>query len=347
MEAQLEKNTKENSIKFSVIVPVYNIEKYVEECILSVKNQSYSNWELILIDDGSKDNSGEVCKKHICEKTIYYYQDNSGVSCARNIGLQKATGDYVLFIDGDDLLRQDALEILVNYANKNIDIINYTWQDFYVNGQKDNSLQTVPKDFVFKDFTSILNIMLYNNYLGSVCTKAFKKNILKELQFKEGMIFLEDQIFCLEAFEKSENTVFLNDYLYLYRIRKSGAVKSFNLQKITDSDILANFLQDKAKEYNVEIDEEKFALRAYTQVLGFFMQIINLNKEDKKEKSEQVLKSKNFELATKLQQRSYFQNKLITNGKTGKTKKIITIVKQRELLAKLAGKRKNQKHCFT
>lgn len=95
-----------NKIKFSVIVPVYNVEKYIEECLDSILKQDYDNYEILLIDDGSTDNSGNICEIYAAknEKIKVFHKKNGGLSSARNIGIEKATGDYLVFVDSDDYI---------------------------------------------------------------------------------------------------------------------------------------------------------------------------------------------------------------------------------------------------
>lgn len=107
--------------KVSVIVPVYNSEGFLEKLILSVLSQTYENWELILVDDGSPDNSGRICDEYVkSDERIYViHQENKGCCEARNVGIKRATGEYIMFADGDDWLEIDCIEYLINLAQKN------------------------------------------------------------------------------------------------------------------------------------------------------------------------------------------------------------------------------------
>ena len=111
-------------IKISVVVAIYNVEKYLEKCIQSIIFQTYKNIEIILVNDGSTDNSLNICKKYKSEdsRIIIINQENQGVSVARNNGIDRASGEYILFVDGDDYLRTDIIEKLLNNADDN-DII--------------------------------------------------------------------------------------------------------------------------------------------------------------------------------------------------------------------------------
>lgn len=103
--------------KVSVIIPVYNVEKYLIECLKSIVNQSYKNLEIILVDDGSPDNSGKICDEYAtCDTRIkVIHKENGGVSCARNVGLDLASGEYICFVDPDDWLEYNALELCFTY----------------------------------------------------------------------------------------------------------------------------------------------------------------------------------------------------------------------------------------
>lgn len=107
--------------KLSVIVPIYNAEKHLNRCIQSIINQTYTNIELLLIDDGSKDSSGEICDKYAAsdERIRVFHKKNGGVSSARNVGLDNATGYYIAFVDSDDYLMPNAYEILIKNSTAN------------------------------------------------------------------------------------------------------------------------------------------------------------------------------------------------------------------------------------
>ena len=108
-------------IDISILMPVYNAEKYLNETIDTIKNQSFSNWELIIVDDGSIDNSKEICTKLMNDdkRIKYIFQENLGVSHTRNVALENAQGKYIVFVDSDDLIHEDYLKILINSIEKN------------------------------------------------------------------------------------------------------------------------------------------------------------------------------------------------------------------------------------
>ena len=121
-------------IKYSIVVSIYNIEKYISKCIESIINQTYTNIELILVDDGSKDSSGSICDSYALKdnRIKVIHKQNAGLGMARNTGLENATGDYILFIDGDDFIDLKLLETVNKYlSDKKYDIVSYDSVDYY------------------------------------------------------------------------------------------------------------------------------------------------------------------------------------------------------------------------
>ena len=116
-----------NNSKFSIIVPIYNVEKYLDFCLKSIKEQTFKDFEVIMVDDGSTDNSSDIAKKYVNEQFKYYNKKNGGLSSARNYGVQHATGEYILFVDSDDYIASNTLEQLAIHIKKypNLDIIRY------------------------------------------------------------------------------------------------------------------------------------------------------------------------------------------------------------------------------
>ena len=162
--------------KISIIVPVYNVEDYIERCLYSLVNQTYKNIEIIVINDGSTDKSLEIAKK-FCEKDSrikIYTKKNGGLSAARNFGLKKITGDYVMFVDSDDWLELKALKQLSKYMN-DYDILCFN----YIIENNNNVEVVNPKRFDF--------IPSVNNYIlgqPSACTKMYKSSLFLDNNIK-------------------------------------------------------------------------------------------------------------------------------------------------------------------
>ena len=165
--------------KVSIIIPVYNVEKYITKTIESVINQTYSDIEVILIDDGSEDSSGSICDEYAKndDRIKVFHQENLGVSQARNKGIDISTGDYILFIDSDDYVSNDYIEALINGAIKtNADVCccGYTCitkEDRYEHNDYPECLEATREVF--------LNC-LFSGTGGTVCSKLYRSEIIKE-----------------------------------------------------------------------------------------------------------------------------------------------------------------------
>lgn len=231
-------------IDISIIVPVYNVDSYLSQCVNSIRNQTYKSWELILVDDGSKDKSVELCDKfekldkrikaiHIC---------NSGVSVARNIGLENAKGKYIAFVDGDDWIEPDMYEKLIAPMNDEVDI---TFCRFVREYQKE-TIQHVEQNleiFVKKpfDFSQIVyehelvNIdrqTLSNTVFGSVCRSLFKKKVIdrENIKFPVHVKIAEDRLFLMEYLLYCKNAAMVDFYGYHYRAQRKGSAITSNTE---------------------------------------------------------------------------------------------------------------------
>ncbi len=183
----------------SIIIPVYNVEKYLDECLLSVFNQSYKDWECILVDDGSSDNSGVICDKwsKADSRFICIHQTNQGVSAARNIGLKKAKGEYIIFVDSDDFIEPNYLVNLKReICCKDIDIVVSGIVKIYKNGFKES---TVPTHNITIEMSNIYsNIFLENiGLFYGPTSKIYKKSIISKysIYFPKDKSLGEDMIF--------------------------------------------------------------------------------------------------------------------------------------------------------
>lgn len=211
--------------KVSIIIPVYNASRYLNSCIDSVLSQTYNNIEIILIDDGSTDNSGEICDKFakLDNRIIVIHKVNAGVSCSRNKGIEIATGDYIFFIDADDSIDKDVVKNLiesrkqsrlvgVNHSvvkNETIKIANY----------KNNSYNN----------ETFISEVIKGSILGVVWGYLFDANFVKQMKFDLNTSYMEDTIFLIEYLKlasiKSIEYISKNSY-YNYYIRENSLTSS-------------------------------------------------------------------------------------------------------------------------
>ena len=221
---------------FSVIVPVYNLENYVRECIESILAQTCPNFELILVDDGSKDSSPEICKEYASkdERIHYIRKENQGVNAARKTGLSAAKGEYVVFVDGDDFLEWELLEkVKVAIVSSKADIICYNY-NIYANGKK--IPQTSFKlEECYYDCTSLPNevfpwlITAKNGkrFSPSLWNKAFKRELILPVQMdlSDGIVIGEDECISYVCIYQAQSMCVLKERLYNYRMTENSITR--------------------------------------------------------------------------------------------------------------------------
>lgn len=214
-------------VMISVIVPVYNISEYLPRCLDSILKQTYEDLEIILIDDGSTDESGKICDAYEIKdhRVKVIHKENGGVSSARNIGLDIAKGDYIGFVDGDDLLEERLFEILLKNAEKyQCDISCCQLATIDVDGTKKNiydvKSQFFAQDYLIKHyfFDSFVKDTMY-----SQCNKIFKSTLIENIRYKQYK-YGEDILFVFEALARS-NGMFYDEYVgYYYLHRENSAM---------------------------------------------------------------------------------------------------------------------------
>lgn len=223
-----------SNIDVSIIIPVYNAEKYICQCVESVINQTLSSWELILVDDGSGDNSLKVCQEYAVKdnRILVIHQSNSGSSVARNVGLKNANGRYIAFLDADDWMDSSMLEILVKKADESFaDIVICNYFNVYSDGKCVLQPKSGYGEWIIekKDDRDIFlrkylckGVKEYRPYLkvGSPWGKVYSRHLITEnnLSFPEGLARTEDGIFNMYAVEHANKLLYLDEGYYYYRI---------------------------------------------------------------------------------------------------------------------------------
>lgn len=231
--------------KISVIIPVFNVELYLEQCLESVIHQSYNNLEILLINDGSTDNSLEICKEYASkDKRIRVVsKENGGQSSARNVGISLLTGDYVSFIDSDDWLDLKMYEYLVSYLEKYQADVSVC-QAYYCRENKEKKPECNDgKEYLLSGYINMMGHMLPYQLpfmKFQAWNKLYKSDIVKDVCFKEGQVY-EEIDFEINVLKKAQKAICFNIPLYYYRVgRKGSTISSFNdkrLVKFNDLDI--------------------------------------------------------------------------------------------------------------
>ncbi|MBC5630269.1 glycosyltransferase family 2 protein [Clostridium sp. NSJ-6] len=221
------------NIKVSVIIPVYNCEKYIRECIESLINQNLKECEFIFINDGSTDKSEEIIKEYLYgdERISLINQKNSGVSVARNIGIKKAVGEYIGFVDADDYVENNYFERLYNEAkDDNCHIVICGWKNVFKDNETVFSLP-FEKNKVFNKADIEKNIypfLIKEDSLNSVCNKIYKRDVLSKnnIEFPVGLDLGEDGLFNIKAFTQVNRCKFIDYEGYYYRYVEGSATRN-------------------------------------------------------------------------------------------------------------------------
>lgn len=209
----------------SIITPLYNSEKYIAETIESVLDQTYSNWEMIIVDDCSRDNGIKIVEEYQKkDKRIQLYKNeiNKGVSYTRNRAIDLSKGKYIAFLDSDDLWKKEKLKKQIKFMEENDVILSYTAYEKINEDGSNRGKIMVPDKLDYKE--------LLKNCLINCITGVYKKDFFKDIKFKETQV--EDYIFWLEMFKRVEFASGINESLAIYRVKKvSRSSNKINIVK--------------------------------------------------------------------------------------------------------------------
>lgn len=219
----------------SVIVPIYNTDKYLSKCLESICGQSYFNLEIILVNDGSTDKSGEICQEYALRNERFLYiekEKNEGLSLARNEGLDVATGKYVSFIDSDDFIHPNFIEILYDACLTNLVELS-TCGMVMVNEKEKQELFTLDSVHKWSSEEAIGRLLIWDKLDGSVCDKLFKRDLFENLRFVPGRIS-EDLPVTINILCKVSHIVHVGEPLYFYFQRTTSITnQSFSIKKMS------------------------------------------------------------------------------------------------------------------
>lgn len=209
--------------KVSIIVPVYNVEKYLEECLESLKNQTYTNLEIILCDDESPDRCPQICEEYAKQDARFkvLHKKNGGAASARNAGLEVATGDYIGFVDSDDIVKEEYIDCLVkSIEDYNADIAVCSFYDMYISREDAVKME---KEGIYST-EQYLERFLWDWKCGLIWNKLFRIELVQNIRFAEGHI-IDDEFFTYQLVMEAKKVVVEDTPLYRYRQRKSGVMK--------------------------------------------------------------------------------------------------------------------------
>lgn len=308
----------------SIIVPIYNSEEYLEECIASILNQTYKNFELILINDGSTDRSQEICElyKNKDPRVITINKKNEGVSETRNHGIKAARGKYILFVDSDDIVSKDWIEVLyktISKYEKNLIISGYCTKS-------KSSSQETKTIFSENELNSIINkkdfFLIYEKHLiNSPCNKIYRASILKkyDIKFKKDISLGEDLLFNLEYLKYIDSIILINKPLYNCIVRENESLSRKYYKNLFE---ICNLLHTEIYKAmtNFGTDINIYRKNFYLSYLNYLILVLNntfnkkctLNLVEKIKYNTCIMKSDEFRKCIKYSDLSGFSSKYIS-----------------------------------
>lgn len=282
----------------SVIIPVYKVEKYLEQCVESVRQQTYSNIEIILVDDGSPDKCGKICDEYACkDKRIKaIHQNNMGLSVARNTGVEYSKGEYLVFIDSDDYIHPKLLEISYREAKKyNCDLVVYNYKKIKENTDYNEKNMIINEKYNIEIYDNLEGIsQLFNDKYGefnAAWSKLYKRHIFDKVKFPEGKIY-EDALLAHEILYNSYKIVYIPLKLYYYRNRKDSIVNSNfsfkNLDFVESCYIAMSFYNNlRVLDINIKYkSQEKYVYYFFKYYYKSKYELINWKSETQKMKKD-------------------------------------------------------------
>ncbi len=284
---------------FSIVIPVYNAEKYLGECIDSILNQTCQDFEVILVNDGSKDNSEKILRDYSSRygnKIKVITQKNSGQVVARKTGIDASSGEYVLSIDADDCLRCDALEIISERIKKanSPDVVFFRCSIY-------NDYSIPLSSYVFKDGevfegdrkNIIYNLLLSTSNLNSFCFKAYKSSLIKSIDFSNSATKIrngEDLLQALEIITQAKQLIYCDQILYYYRIVADSVSRRFVSTLFLSRKIIHQELNSYVQKWGLE--DKKYVdvinLRVLKEMTSVIINVLNADKKTALEKLKEI-----------------------------------------------------------
>lgn len=307
--------------KISVIIPIYNSEKYLSNCINSILKQDYQDFEVILVNDGSTDGSLNICKQYIetDDRICLIDKLNSGVSDSRNVGILKSTGEYIFFCDSDDLLFEDCFSTLVKYAKEyNADLVGAGFRSFL--SSNDKTLRISVSDNILCMNRSEALDTYGTTAKGPICSfvfpKIFSRKIIidNNLFFRRDLFYKEDTVFSVSFIEKASRIVCVNKVIYQYRFHNNSAtVRCLNFPETwRNRQNATNAILEVAKKYTNSNFIKEVYFDIFNQYIGELLAIYLQNCQDKnrisylKQKIKEAYKCNNLPRLSNKQKLKFF-----------------------------------------
>lgn len=277
--------------KISVIVPIYNVEKYLDKCINSIINQTYDNLEIILVNDGSSDNSLEICKKYQKKdnRIILITKENGGLSDARNVGMEKATGKWYVFIDSDDYIELDYIEFLYKLVIKHDSDIGIVLPFYF---REFDTIQTIDKKISIKylsNYSAVETMLYQKEFDTSAWGKIYKSELFNNIKFPVGKLY-EDISTIYKVFLRANEVVYSNAEKYFY-LQRSNSIMGRPFRK-KDMDYI---YQTEEMLRNIKkLDNKKLTKAAQCRFVNANFSVLLKIKKNSNYSSERLIALKNI-----------------------------------------------------
>lgn len=270
--------------KVSIVVPIYNVEKYINRCINSIVNQTYTNLQIILVDDGSLDNCGKIADEYAKKdsRIDVIHKKNGGLSDARNFGVKKITGDFTLFVDSDDWLDKNMVETMVSTINEfNADVVQvafyYTYKDHLL--YDDRFYKEDSEPVIYNNNELMKELVINNKVKNFAWGKLYKSSLIKDIPFKKGVLF-EDVFWAHNVMKNVNKYVIIHKPLCYYLQREDSIVSNYSIKNL---DILKG-LKERHKfiESNYKgLTDKSLNLILRTSILHYNLLVMNSSKDKK------------------------------------------------------------------
>lgn len=289
---------EKNNILVSVLVPAYNVEEYLPQCLDSIVGQTYPHLQVVVVDDGSKDSTFSIAKDYAARYPFIevYYQENAGVAAARNNLLSHVKGDYVLFVDSDDWIELGMVECLINIAiDENVDIVTC---DGIPKGGR--TIQQRPKTEIWSKEVVVREFLRHVNFAGSLWNKLIKTELIQSSRFDTRISYGEDALFCWEILQRVNQIKVTDAPLYNHRINENSlSISAWTPQKKGSGSIVWKTISDEAKQWWPQYADIAFTRYAIEDMWGLYYASLANYPFDEHIKERQINIRKNLKLIRK------------------------------------------------
>ncbi len=309
--------------KVSIVVPIYNGERYIDKCVKNLLSQTYANVEFVLVDDGSTDKTAEMCDRYASRDSrfVVVHKENGGLSSARNAGTEAASGDYIVYYDVDDDITNTLVEDNLRLATENnADVVMFCfWYYNADNGSRKDNL--IGEDFVGNKeqfFRDLLGKAIDHEVFNAPWNKLYKRSFIKEnkLEFLTEYPIYEDIIFASKMFQYADRIVVNNNMYYTYYVRSSGSLITKYVDGYFDS--ITKFYNN-AMDYCSQFDDNELQIfkfsNLYVKLINTNLKQISLNEKmnlgEKRKKIKSICSNETFRKAEKISRLEQTRKKII------------------------------------